>query len=113
MVLVEVLLVIPFNGAQLVITPKYEKQIDKILRLIIDRSLALEVNTSCDAFFMPDEWIIRKYREMGGYLVTVGSDAHIPQNVGKSFEKAIDMLRKLGFENYYYYENRIGIQCKI
>ena len=62
---------------------------------------------------MPDEWIIRKYREMGGYLVTVGSDAHIPQNVGKNFEKAIDMLRKLGFENYYYYENRIGIQCKI
>ena len=92
---------------------KYEKQIDKILRLIIDQSLALEVNTSCDAFFMPDEWIIGKYREMGGYLVTIGSDAHVSKNVGKSFEKAIDILRKFGFKNYYYYENRIGIQCKI
>lgn len=92
---------------------KYEKQIEKILRLMIDKSLALEVNTSCDAFFMPDEWIIGKYREMGGYLVTIGSDAHVSQNIGKNFEKAIDILRKFGFENYYYYENRIGIQCKI
>ena len=92
---------------------KYEKQIERILRLMIDKGLALEVNTSCDAFFMPDEWIIGKYREMGGYLVTIGSDAHVSQNVGKSFEKAIDILRKFGFKNYYYYENRIGIQCKI
>lgn len=92
---------------------KYENQIEKILRYIIDKSLALEINTSCDAFFMPDEWIIRKYREMGGYLVTLGSDAHVSQNVGNNFYKATDMLRKLGFENYYYYENRIGIPCKI
>lgn len=92
---------------------KYEKQIEKILKAMIDQSLALEVNTSCDAFLMPDEWIIKKYKEMGGYLVTIGSDAHVPQNVGKSFGKAVDVLRKLGFENYYYYENRIGIPCKV
>ncbi len=61
----------------------------------------------------PDEWIIKRFKELGGYLVTLGSDAHIPQNVGKGFDRAIETLKKYGYEKYFYYKNRKSTECKI
>jgi histidinol-phosphatase (PHP family) len=92
---------------------KFEGKIERGLGVIIDKSLALEVNTSSDEFLMPDEWIIKKYAEMGGRIVTLGSDAHVSANVGKDFENTIKVLKKYGFGAYYYFENRTGIPCKI
>ncbi|MBQ7761148.1 MAG: histidinol-phosphatase HisJ family protein [Clostridia bacterium] len=96
---------------------KYQEQIDKILDLIIEKSVAMEINTSGIGTvfdnFMPFAWIIERFKQKGGYLVTLGSDAHIPQNVGKGFELAIKLLKELGFDGYYYYEKRKSIFCKI
>lgn len=95
----------------------YEAQIREILAYIIDHGIALEVNTSClgSAYdsFMPEEWIVALYREMGGYLITLGSDAHTAQNLGKGFDAALALLKKYGFRNYYFYRSRIGIPCAI
>ena len=96
---------------------RYEEKINAILEYIIKNSIAMEINTSgvCTEFnsFMPDEWIIKRFKELGGYLVTLGSDAHIPQNVGKGFDKAIETLKKYGYEKYFYYKNRKSTECKI
>ncbi len=92
---------------------RFEPKIEKVLKLIVDKSLALEVNTSCDEFLMPEEWIIKKYAELGGELVTLGSDAHVSQNVGKDFDRAIAALKRCGFEECYYYKNRIAIPYNI
>ena len=96
---------------------QFERKIDEILRYIIDHSIALEINTSGVApengYFMPDEWIVEKYKNMGGYLVTIGSDAHIPDNLGKGFDEAVSLLRKYHFTQYYYYKNRKSIPCAI
>ena len=95
----------------------YEGKIHKILRYIIDNTIAMEINTSKINVpynrHMPDEWIIEKFRDMGGYLITLGSDAHIAEKVGNAFNETIYMLKKYGFKNYYYYQNRKNIQCKI
>lgn len=95
----------------------YEDKITRILEYIIQNSIAMEVNTSGmndeNGYYMPDEWIIEKYRDMGGYLITLGSDAHASENIGKAFDKAISMLKKLGFRHYYYYKNRKNIPCSI
>ena len=91
----------------------YEKKIEKILKIMVDRALALEVNTSREEDYMPDAWIIKKYRDMGGYLVTLASDAHASRRVANGFDKALEFLKSLGFENIYYYEERIAVQCKI
>ncbi|MBQ7353492.1 MAG: histidinol-phosphatase HisJ family protein [Clostridia bacterium] len=91
---------------------KYENEIERILKHIIENSIALEINTS-GKDFMPDEWIVAKFKELGGYLITIGSDAHVGKNVGKDFDKAIKMLKKYGFDGYYYYENRKSIKCSI
>lgn len=95
----------------------YSKQIDEILKLIIEKNIALEVNTSnvfpnsayCE--FMPCESIVRRYKELGGYLITLGSDAHIAENCANSFESAYKMLCEVGFENVYYYKNRTAVPC--
>ena len=91
----------------------YEEQITEILEYIIKNSIAMEINTSGTgtAFnsLMPDEWIIKKYYEMGGFLITLGSDAHISENIGNGFEKAIAFLKETGFKKCYYYKNRKAI----
>ena len=98
-------------------TRKYESKIVPILEYIIKNGIAMEINTSGigSAYdcFMPENWIIKKFKEMGGYLVTLGSDAHISKNVCKDFDKAIDTLRSMGFTGYYYFENRKAIKCQI
>lgn len=94
----------------------YEQIIDTILRKIIKKGIALEVNTSSYELLnssMPDEDILRKYYSMGGKLVTIGSDAHISQNASINFDKAIEMLKRVGFDGVYYYQKRIPKEIEI
>ena len=96
---------------------EYEEDINFILEYIISHGIALEINTSgiggVYGDYLPEKWIIEKYRSMGGYLITLGSDAHVAVNAATGFEQTLDYLRKVGFENIYYYKNRINIQCKL
>lgn len=88
---------------------RYAEKIDKILRLTINRGIALEVNTSSfDTLsdFMPPTEILKKYRSLGGTLITLGSDAHTAENASKNFDKAIDTLKKIGFSHICFYQNR-------
>ena len=91
---------------------RYESEIIPILEHIIENNIAMEINTSGEAL-MPCEWILARYKEMGGYLITLGSDAHIAENVGKNMDCAIAMLKKYGFKFYCYYQNRRAIPCLI
>lgn len=94
----------------------YEKKIDRILRKIIQKGIALEVNTSSfDVLgtFMPPADILKKYYDMGGYLITLGSDAHVAKDASKHFDEAIAEIKKIGFENIYYYKNRKPFQITI
>lgn len=98
---------------------KYEVQIKEILAYIIKHKIALEVNTSCVyenskyKEYMPEKWIIELYKDMGGYLVTTASDAHISEKVGNDFDKLYETLKEIGFNNIYYYYNRYPIQCTL
>ena len=90
----------------------------KILGLIIDRKIALEINTSCmyEGFgyreLMPEARIIKMYADMGGYLITTGSDAHNAENSALYFNELYGRLKKeFGFRNIYYYKNRFAAQC--
>ncbi len=97
-------------------TEKYRNKIEKILEYIIENSIAMEINTSGYGVehigLSPDDWIIKLYREMGGFLITLGSDAHIPENVAKGFNEVIKILKEYGFEDYYYFEKRAPVKCK-
>lgn len=72
-----------------------------ILRTLVHRGKAFEINTSplrrgLDST-CPDLTVLHWYKELGGELLTVGSDAHRPEQVGTGFDVAMDMLRSAGF----------------
>lgn len=100
----------------LVEVTKYEPQIRVILETIIRKGIALEVG--CGSFlstgrFHPHQWIIELYRKMGGYLITLSSDAHSPKGAASGFPEAVEFLKKTGFRNIFYYEGRRSYQCTL
>ena len=91
-------------------------KIDDILQAIIRKGIALEINTSSYDLLndtMPGRELVQRYFDMGGYLVTLGSDAHAADKANKAFSEAVTMLKEIGFENIYYYKGRKAYQCKL
>ena len=82
--------------------------IDEILRILVAKGKGLELNTSgmdrCGAF-LPDAEIFRRFRELGGQIVTVGSDAHRTLRVGQYCREACEILRDI-FGYVCTFENR-------
>jgi histidinol-phosphatase (PHP family) len=92
---------------------QYEDQIRRILHKLAERSLAIEINTSTLRRSIqmpsPDSRILQWFLEDGGRLVTLGSDAHIPQDVGFGLEPMQTMVRSVGYRGLVQYENRQGV----
>ena len=82
---------------------KYEADIRAVLRAVAQKDIALEVNTSTLRRPIhqttPSPEILTWFHEEGGKWVTLGSDAHRPENVGAGLEKAYSFVRDAGF-NY-------------
>lgn len=82
----------------------------QVMRVLIERGKAMEVNTSTlrkgAGFTMPPDELIRLYRELGGELLTVGSDAHAPEDVGADVAEVRRHLSELGFRYLTVYERR-------
>lgn len=89
----------------------YQDVIDLILKTLIHKGKALECNTGGFHYGLghpnPCEEILCRYRELGGELITVGSDAHSPEYVGYAFDSAALLLKKCGFSYYSVYHKRI------
>ncbi len=89
----------------------YADYIDEILKRIIGMGKALECNTGGFAAGLgepnPCADILRRYRSMGGELITLGSDAHTPDRLGYEFERCGELLKNCGFRYYAVYRNRV------
>lgn len=88
----------------------YREIFDKILTRLIDMEKGLEVNTSGLAKGLrepnPCAGILKRYRELGGEIVTVGSDAHAPGQIAHAFDRAAEILKECGFRYYATFEKR-------
>lgn len=84
--------------------------IDEILRLLLEKGKGIEVNTaglrSGIGYVHPHEFILKRYKELGGEIVTVGSDAHERSRVAADFDKAEAALLNAGFKYYTVFRNR-------
>lgn len=71
---------------------------DEILKILADRGQGLELNTSgvdrCGDF-LPPEVYLRRFKELGGQIVTVGSDAHTASRVGQYTDRACEILKEI------------------
>ncbi len=86
---------------------KYSDVLDEILRTAIRKEKAIELNTKTLVVGMgdssPGRDVFRRYRELGGELVTLGSDAHFPERIGACFDVAGEILVEAGFRYYCIY----------
>lgn len=102
-------------GRQIDLTA-YNEKLTAILKAIIKKGIALEVNTSSfDVLgdYFPSKALIESYYALGGYLITLGSDAHVSERASAHFADALDTLRQIGFKHIYYCKKRIFYQCAI
>lgn len=95
----------------------YAEIIDEILKELIRGEIALEVNTAGLrkklGFPNPHHDIIRRYRQLGGEMVTIGADAHKPAHIGYDFKCAEEILKQCGFDSYTIFRQRKPAFVKI
>ncbi len=87
----------------------YGDEIDTILRRLIEKGIALEVNTGGQRktpYPNPHPDVLKRYRELGGERITVGSDSHFPEHVGYAFCEIQEVLKNSGFSYYTVYKQR-------
>ncbi len=96
---------------------KVSQSLDRLLTAIIENNKALEINTSglrqdlgC---LMPEERIIKRYKKLGGKLITIGSDSHSAYDVGEGIDDAMSVVKKCGFDKITFYVSRQAIQIDI
>lgn len=84
--------------------------IDEILRWLIEHGKGIEMNMAGFkyglGFCHPYPEIIRRYRELGGEIITVGSDAHKPEHIAYQYEDAGNLLEMCGFQYYTIFIDR-------
>ena len=90
---------------------KYQDIFDKILNLLLENEKGLEINTGGLKYGLretnPTIAILKRYRQLGGEIITVGSDAHVPSYIGYQFDRAADILKGCGFSYYATFQNRL------
>lgn len=106
----------PFGTKQLSYK-EYADIIDTILKTIIESGHGIELNTSGYRYGLnqahPSLEILQRYRQMGGEIITVGSDAHKPEDIGANFTLAYEFLKTAGFNYITQFKERKPFFIKI
>ena len=87
---------------------KVRPMIAEILKIVIADGKGIEVNTSSHRYgltdSMPSAEILRLYKDLGGSIITIGSDSHAPEHLGTYIEEAKAQLREIGFHSFCTYD---------
>ena len=76
----------------------YEERVRAIFTEVAKTDHAMEVNVRRGCDINPWPPLLRWFKECGGRLVTVGADAHRPQDVAKGIPEALEMVKAAGFD---------------
>ena len=84
--------------------------IDLTLRTLAENGKALEINAaglrSSIGETSPTLKYIRRFHELGGEYVTLGSDAHSAEDLGEGIQQAMELARQAGFSSCPFYKKR-------
>lgn len=91
--------------------------LDEILGTLAARNKALEINVSGlrgpFGRTMPEADLVRRFLELGGQFITIGSDAHRAEHVGANLTDGIEIARNAGFTHITLFEKREPILIPI
>ena len=95
----------------------YMDIIEEILKQVIAHGKGIEMNMSGLKYGLgaphPQPEIIKRYRELGGEIITVGADGHIPEHIAYDYHLADDILKSCGFKYYTEFKGRKPLFVKI
>ena len=90
---------------------------DAILKTVIQNGKGIELNTSAakitGGIGTPTPGILRRYLELGGEIITTGSDGHRPGEVGRFLKEGTQALKEMGFRYICTFEKRKPIFHKL
>lgn len=96
---------------------RYDDITDEIFRVLATNGKALEINTSGlrqpIGKTMPTENYVKRFKELGGELLTLGSDAHFVQHVGAGIDNGYEIAERCGFKYVTYFKDRKPVKVKI
>jgi histidinol-phosphatase (PHP family) len=88
-----------------------ESQMKKIFDTMLNNNIVLEVNTSSIRKgvleSMPGLELLQIYKECGGKYVTIGSDAHIEDDLAADFGQVEELIGQVGLEKVYFKDKKI------
>lgn len=88
----------------------FREVIDEILRKIVGLGKGIEINTAGLrkglSHANPHPFILKRFRELGGEIITIGSDAHNTKDIAADFDRAESFLKDAGFEFYTVFRER-------
>ena len=83
---------------------KIKPFIEKILKVVIQDKKGIEINTSSKRYGLKDTTpsleILKLYHQLGGEIITIGSDSHKPEHLGSQIEESKILLKELGFQAF-------------
>ncbi len=88
----------------------YSDILDEILKQLIQKGKGIECNTAGFKHNLrqpnPEPALLTRYRELGGEILTIGSDAHKPEHIAYDFYKIPQILKECGFRYYTVFHQR-------
>ncbi len=82
--------------------------VEQILKKVIKNGKGIEVNSSSHRYGLsdstPSRAILQLYRELGGEILTIGSDSHEREHLGAYIRETKEMLKSIGFREFCAYE---------
>ncbi|MBQ9766261.1 MAG: histidinol-phosphatase HisJ family protein [Lachnospiraceae bacterium] len=88
----------------------YPELLDKILITLIENGKGIELNTGGLKNNLPNPnphpRLLSRYRELGGEIITCGSDGHKPEHIAYSFNTVPELLQSCGFKYMTIFKNR-------
>jgi histidinol-phosphatase (PHP family) len=99
----------------------FPNQFDEIFSLCISKGKSLEFNTKSSALnsremgnlVLFDADILKRYHELGGRNITLGSDAHSEDSLFCLFAESSLLFKQVGFDSLTYYKKRKPISIPI
>ena len=92
----------------------FAEVIDAILLFLISHDIALEVNTAPYRHRFPEpnpsREILKRYHDLGGTMITIGADAHTPQDIAIGFDSLPALLHLCGFDSFFLFEHRNPVE---
>jgi histidinol-phosphatase (PHP family) len=105
-----------WRGAKVDMKP-YEEIIREIMKTLIENGKGIEINTSGlrqkYGKTFPDLYYIKLFRKLGGDIITVGSDSHNVNDIGKGVREGGELAKAAGFEYFTYFEERVPVRVRI